>query len=255
MSGTTRRASTNARPERRSPDGHAGYPRVAWRPGVPDDPSSIVMLNFLLFRMMPGSPERVLLRNPHLTAARSARPQANAGVSTSRSSRISSSSYTTVDRPGRPRLLVPVPRHAGLGGHRAALLADDPADRPGRGHRDRVGLALGAYAGWRRGGPVDRVGNGISLVLYSMPYFVIGMPLIIIFATALGWFPTSGMLTPRARTTASIADRLVDFGRHLVLPLATVSLGPDRRVLHPDALVDHRDAVRGLRARPRGPRA
>src|SRR3954465_11493622 len=29
----------------------------------------IVLFNFLLFRLMPGSPERVLLRNPHLTAA------------------------------------------------------------------------------------------------------------------------------------------------------------------------------------------
>ena len=29
---------------------------------------AIVLLNFLLFRMMPGSPERVLLRNPYLTA-------------------------------------------------------------------------------------------------------------------------------------------------------------------------------------------
>ena len=28
---------------------------------------AIVVLNFLLFRMMPGSPERVLLRNPYLT--------------------------------------------------------------------------------------------------------------------------------------------------------------------------------------------
>ena len=27
----------------------------------------IVVLNFLLFRIMPGSPERILLRNPHLT--------------------------------------------------------------------------------------------------------------------------------------------------------------------------------------------
>jgi peptide/nickel transport system permease protein len=57
-----------------------------------------------------------------------------------------------------------------------------------------------------------------------MPYFVIGMPLIIIFASGFGWFPTSGMLTVGA-TYPSIVDRLVDFGRHLVLPLATVSLG------------------------------
>ena len=87
-----------------------------------------------------------------------------------------------------------------------------------------VGLAIGARAGWNRGGLTDRVGSGISLILYSMPYFVIGMPLIIIFAAGLGWFPTSGMLQVGA-TYPSIVDRLIDFTRHLVLPLATVSLG------------------------------
>lgn len=87
-----------------------------------------------------------------------------------------------------------------------------------------VGLALGAYSGWRRGSAVDRVGGGIGLILYSMPYFVIGMPLIIIFAAGLGWFPTSGMLTVGA-TYASWAEQALDFARHLVLPLATVSLG------------------------------
>lgn len=87
-----------------------------------------------------------------------------------------------------------------------------------------VGLALGAYSGWRRGSAVDRVGGGIGLVLYSMPYFVIGMPLIIVFAAGLGWFPTSGMLSVGA-TYASWAEQAFDFARHLVLPLATVSLG------------------------------
>ena len=87
-----------------------------------------------------------------------------------------------------------------------------------------VGLGLGAYAGWKRGGTADRVGNGASLILYSMPYFVIGMPLIIIFAATLHWFPTSGMLTPGA-TYDSAAEQLADFTRHLILPLVTVSLG------------------------------
>src|SRR5262249_4780732 len=54
-----------------------------------------------------------------------------------------------------------------------------------------IGLAIGAYAGWRRGGLGDRLGTGASLILYSMPYFVIGMPLIIVFAAGLHWFPTS----------------------------------------------------------------
>ena len=70
---------------------------------------------------------------------------------------------------------------------------------------------------------MDRIGNGFSLILYSMPYFVIGMPLIIIFAAGLGWFPTSGMTTPGGDKTPSRAP--FDLARHLVLPLTAVALG------------------------------
>ena len=34
-----------------------------------------------------------------------------------------------------------------------------------------LGVGLGAYTGWRRGGLVDHLGNGASLVLYATPYF------------------------------------------------------------------------------------
>ena len=57
-----------------------------------------------------------------------------------------------------------------------------------------------------------------------MPYFVIGMPLIIVFAAGLGWFPTSGMTTPGMADAALFAQAW-DLGRHLVLPLVAVTLG------------------------------
>ncbi|MBI2780772.1 MAG: ABC transporter permease [Chloroflexi bacterium] len=87
-----------------------------------------------------------------------------------------------------------------------------------------LGLALGAYSGWRRGGLVDYVGNGVSLILYSTPYFVLGMALLLLFATGLGWFPTFGM-SEAGKQYAGPFDELLDVGRHLVLPLATVALG------------------------------
>jgi len=46
----------------------------------------------------------------------------------------------------------------------------------------------------------------------------------ILFASTLQWFPTNGMLSAGARYD-SFVDQLLDFGHHLVLPLATVSLG------------------------------
>jgi peptide/nickel transport system permease protein len=86
-----------------------------------------------------------------------------------------------------------------------------------------VGLWLGARSGWRRGSRIDRIGNGISLILYSMPYFVIGMLLIIVFAAGLHWFPTSGMITPGGDKTP--LETVFDIGRHLVLPLTAVAIG------------------------------
>lgn len=184
---------------------------------------AIVILNFLLFRLMPGSPERVLLRNPHLSEATVAAARERWGL----------------DQPLIPNQLV-----AFVG---ATLQGDLGYSYQYRGQPVSeviaarfwptiiliglaevvaiiLGLALGAYAGWRRGSAVDRIGNGLGLILYSMPYFVIGLPLIIIFAVNLGWFPTSGMLTPGAQYT-SFLDQLADFALHLVLPLTTVALG------------------------------
>jgi len=184
---------------------------------------AIVVLNFILFRMMPGSPERVLLRNQYLTQEKIAQVRAEWGL----------------DKAVVPDQLVGYLQATARGdlGYSFFFRGTPVTEVIGQRFWPTiiliglaeiisiiVGLAIGSYAGWRRGGRADRVGSGASLVLYSMPYFVIGMPLILIFASGLGWFPTSGMLTVGA-TYDSFLDRLLDFGRHLVLPLTTVSLG------------------------------
>jgi peptide/nickel transport system permease protein len=184
---------------------------------------AIVLLNFVLFRMMPGSPERVLLRNPYLTQQKIEQVRVAWGL----------------DKPLIPDQLVAYVGSTLSGdlGFSFKFRGTPVVEVIGQrfwptilliGLAETiaivVGLAVGAYAGWRRGGRVDRIGSGISLILWSMPYFVIGMPMIVIFASGLGWFPTSGMLTVGA-TYGSFADQLVDFARHLALPLVTVSLG------------------------------
>jgi len=184
----------------------------------------IVLLNFVLFRMMPGSPERILLgRIPGVTqevreatkrewgldkplfpdqfvAYLSATARGDLGFSYANRGR------TVTEVLGQklgPTLLL-----FGLGEVIAILL----------------GIALGAYSGWKRGGIVDHVGNGLSLILYATPYFLLGMGLLLLFATGLGWFPTFGMVTA-GRAYDGPLDQLADIGAHLALPLATVSLG------------------------------
>src|SRR3954465_15223961 len=184
--------------------------------------AAILVLNFLMFRLMPGSPDRVL-RNPNLTPEVVAATRARWGL----------------DKPLFPDQLVAYVQ-ATLSGdlgfsifYRGQPVTEVVGDSVGPtvllvGLAEviaiTVGLLIGAYAGWRRGGSLDRVGNGASLILYSMPYFVIGMPLIIIFAAGLHWFPTSGMSSVDI-SRESFPAQIVDIARHLLLPLTTVSLG------------------------------
>jgi peptide/nickel transport system permease protein len=183
----------------------------------------IVLLNFLLFRMMPGSPDRVNPRNPNVTIETREAARARWGL----------------DKPLVPDQLVAFIGATARGDLGYSMKFQGQSVIKVIGDRFWptilliglaeviaiiVGLALGAYTGWRRGGMTDRIGNGLSLILYSMPYFVIGMPMIIIFAAGLGWFPTSGMLTAGATYTGPL-DFLGDLLSHLALPLATISLG------------------------------
>jgi peptide/nickel transport system permease protein len=181
---------------------------------------AIVLLNFVLFRMMPGSPERAT-KNPHLTPEFVAAERAKWGL----------------DKPLFPDQLVAFIQSTATGdlgysikyrGQPVTEVVMDAAGPTilliglGEALAIVIGLSLGARSGWRRGGLIDRIGNSFSLIFYSMPYFVIGMPLIIIFAAELHWFPTSGMTTPGVKTPLAA---LWDLGSHLVLPLTAVTLG------------------------------
>ena len=63
----------------------------------------------------------------------------------------------------------------------------------------------------------------------------------------LGWFPTFGMLTAGRAYARPAATGSSTSAAHLALPLATVVARAHRAVRDRHALVDHRDAVRGLR--------
>lgn len=182
---------------------------------------AIVILNFVLFRMMPGSPERAS-KNPHLTPELVEANRVKWGL----------------DKPLFPDQLIAYIESTASGdlgysikyrGQPVTEVVFDAAGPTvlliglGEAVAIVVGLWIGARSGWKRGGKIDRIGNGLSLIFYSMPYFVIGMPLIIIFAAGLGWFPTSGMTTPGG--DKSPIEAVLDLGRHLVLPLTAVALG------------------------------
>jgi peptide/nickel transport system permease protein len=85
-----------------------------------------------------------------------------------------------------------------------------------------IGLFLGVRGGWNRGSKADLASMGISLVLYSMPEFWLGMMLLVLFATTLGWFPQGGFQSTQAGITG--LDKVVDILNHMFLPMITLTL-------------------------------
>lgn len=85
-----------------------------------------------------------------------------------------------------------------------------------------IGAIWGLLAAWRRGSPVDLGSLGVAMFFESTPSFWLGMIFIAVFAAGLGWFPIFGAQTI-GRSLGGVA-LIVDRMRHLALPLATLTL-------------------------------
>jgi peptide/nickel transport system permease protein len=59
-----------------------------------------------------------------------------------------------------------------------------------------IGIYVGAYIAWRRGGIGDGTAVVTSLVFYNMPSFWIGLIFLLIFASELDLFPLTGWYDP-----------------------------------------------------------
>ncbi|OZI40090.1 ABC transporter permease [Bordetella genomosp. 5] len=87
-----------------------------------------------------------------------------------------------------------------------------------------VGLPLGVYTALRRNGMLSQIVLAGSLLGVSLPTFLIGILLIMIFSVTLGWLPSYG----RGETVALgwwTTGLLTPTGwKHLILPTITLSL-------------------------------
>jgi len=87
-----------------------------------------------------------------------------------------------------------------------------------------LGLIAGVHAGWRRDRPVDRALLTVLLAVREFPVFLLGSLLLLVFAVKLRWLPLYGGQSPFSSTFGPL-ERLVDIGRHLLLPMLVLSLG------------------------------
>nr|WP_297354385.1 ABC transporter permease [uncultured Caldimonas sp.] len=87
-----------------------------------------------------------------------------------------------------------------------------------------VGIPMGVYAALRRGTFVSQVLLTISLLGVSLPTFLIGILLILVFAVTLGWLPSFGRGETVALGPWSTGFLTVDGWKHLVLPSITLAI-------------------------------
>ncbi len=87
-----------------------------------------------------------------------------------------------------------------------------------------LGLVAGVQAGWRRDRPLDRALLTALLAIREFPTYLLGSLLLLVFAVKLRWLPLSGAQTPFSGSFSPI-EKVVDIGRHLLLPLLVLTLG------------------------------
>jgi peptide/nickel transport system permease protein len=87
-----------------------------------------------------------------------------------------------------------------------------------------LGLWLGIRAGWRPGSALDRTASTVSLALWSVPTFWLGLILLVIFGSGTvggipAIFPAGGM---QSAGSGSGLAHVADVAWHLVLPCLTL---------------------------------
>ena len=94
-----------------------------------------------------------------------------------------------------------------------------------------LGITLGVFAALRRGSFVSQLVMTVSLLGVSLPNFLIGILLILVFAVQLKWLPSFGRGEVVAIGPFTTGLLTLDGLRHLLLPALTLSLFPMALVL------------------------
>jgi peptide/nickel transport system permease protein len=87
-----------------------------------------------------------------------------------------------------------------------------------------IGIPMGVYSALRRGTFLSQVFMTLSLLGVSLPTFLIGILLILVFAVGLGWFPSFGRGETVQLGWWSSGLFKADGWHHIVLPAVTLAV-------------------------------
>jgi peptide/nickel transport system permease protein len=178
----------------------------------------VMLFNFVLFRVMPGSPVDTIARNQRLSPNEIQALIEDFGLDRSLPAQVPGYLWDTVRgnfgvsyTSGRPVTSVLAER----------VWPTVVLVLPATVISVAVGVWLGIHAGWRRGSGTDAGSVGASLLLYSTPEGWLGMVLLVVFGVWLGIFPLGGYSSsPPPEGAAYVADVIT----HAFLPVMTLAL-------------------------------
>lgn len=181
----------------------------------------VLVVNFFLFRVLPGDPAKSVARSLKLSLEDTQRLRVEFGL----------------DKPVFPDQFVLYVKNTVTGNLGTSYITARPVTESianrvwwtlllvgtGTLFATTFGIMIGIKGAWRRGGRFDVGSLGGSLVLYSMPEAWLGMMLLTFFAVTLHLFPVGGAQS--APPPEGLVPKVVDILNHLFLPCLTLTLG------------------------------
>ena len=183
----------------------------------------VIIMNFLLFRVMPGNPLATMIpNNPRVSEEYKLKLIDKFGLDEpihiqfieyirNVISLDFGNSFTEINTPAMDIILSNLKWTLILTGTSSILMIV-------------IGMAIGIISAWKRGSWFDTGSLAFSLFFYAMPTFWFAMMLILIFTQELQWFPSEGALPSGDRLEFSWTS-FVNLLRYLFLPLISLTLG------------------------------
>jgi peptide/nickel transport system permease protein len=179
--------------------------------------SVIVCANFVIFRMAPGDPVRIMFKDPRVSAENRELMRQKFGL----------------DKPLSGQFVAYVKNLAqgdmGMSFSQRRPVMEVLAEKipntlilvvTALVFAIILGVTLGAIAGWRSGSKFDSFILTASVAMYSIPTFALGIILLLIFSYVIAIFPLGGMMTPASGYEGF--ELVMDMGMHMFLPALSI---------------------------------
>lgn len=176
-----------------------------------------ITLNFVLFRVLPGSAVDRFGKVPNATPELKEALRARFGLDES----LWQQYWRYLVELAHGNLGISFANQQPVADNlRTALLNTLPMVATGTVLALLIGIGFGVVSAIRRGTATDHVGTNVSVLFYAFPTQFLGMMLLIL---AAGQLPAGGMSDPFA-VDPTWSEHLRDVGMHMILPVTTLVL-------------------------------